>query len=212
MSRRRQTEPQITAQERDDKLEPTYTYHREHPRETMTEHIAVYRDELALEFFAWTTKQPFPEEQEEMLVRFEEDKFGRSLEPAAHGMLAFAVSYRHQHVKRPFDSSFDSDEQQAVIEKAALDLPNIHGEGIEDRLIRLCGAAGLKLPEEKPKATFFKPMGIGKPLPIEQREVRKPYRGNDDTESIPVSSVSREPGQDDDGDAAIDWLDAPEDL
>lgn len=189
---------QYTMQDRDRNLEKTYSYHKSHPFESMTEHISVNRDDLALEFFAWRAKQPFPEgDDEQMLGRFEEDKFGRELEPAAHGMLGFAVRYRREHMRRPFDSVFESEEEQDRIEQQALDLPSVQGERMEARLIRLCGAAGLKLPEDKAKKGL---VSMGTPLPVEQREVRMPYRDDDDEQAL------REPGRDDDEEEPDLWM------
>ena len=218
--------PQESAQDRDARLEGSYTFHRNYPYESLTAYVSVERDTIAQAFFDWTSKgQAFGAgSTNEQITQFEEERFGRALEPVAHAMLAFAIRAQREHMRRPDDSVFPSEEAREAVEAVVLALPPIEGEGMEDKLRRIAVASGLMLPEEpkRPLAHILRRVPEA-PVPPEQREVRLPYRDSDNDAPTPPEGSSasegafpgaalvsgtpseRVPGEDDD-DEPTDWL------
>ena len=123
-------------------------------------------------------------------------------------------------MRRPDDSVFPSEEARDAVEAVVLALPPIDGEGMEDKLRRIAVASGLMLPEEpkRPLAHILRRVPEA-PVPLEQREVRLPYREAEDAPTTSpdggsasevafpgvVPTQDREPGEDD-GDEPTDWL------
>jgi len=215
--------PQESAQDRDARLEGSYTFHRNYPYESLTAYVSVERDTIAQAFFDWSSKgQAFggAVSANDQITQFEEERFGRALEPVAHAMLAFAIRAQRDHMRRPDDSVFPSEDAREAVEAVVLALPPIDGEGMEDKLRRIAVASGLMLPEEpkRPLAHILRRVPEA-PVPPEQREVRLPYRDADNDATTPPEGSSssegafpeaatardRVPGEDD-GDDPTDWL------
>lgn len=179
---RRQAAPERTAQDRDSALEKTYTFHASYHGQSPVAYVAENREELTLAFFDWMARAPFKEGIIEMLLRYEEERFGRVLEPAAHGMLLFSVKHRQEHMRPPGDITFASDEERVRVEEAVVSLPVIEGEAAMDRVERIALASGLIVPS---KAKAKARTAMIRTMP-----------------DIPVAQ-SRQPGEDDDG--PLDW-------
>lgn len=98
MSYRRQEEPEAQAkhfgsrEERDDYLESGYRFDRKGYL-SIPCYVAGERDALVREFMVdFLPEQTLSRDIPGALVAFEAQKFGACLEPAAHGMLAWAVN------------------------------------------------------------------------------------------------------------------------
>jgi hypothetical protein len=173
-------------------IEATYSYPLAE-RETMVSHMSANREAFASDYFAWVSKQAFHESLDEMLLRFEEETFGRALEESAHGMLLFAVRFKAQHFKTPPDAMFESLAQQDEVEAVAREAQNIDFVDSESHVKYIAIHSGLMSADEKAPP-------LVKAMP-EVSDVQQPdwlpYKDADD-EMDPIPA--REPGADDDDD------------
>lgn len=201
MSFARQTGPTRSAQDRDQDLEASYHFHKDHPGESLVAHVSSNREALALAYFDWAAKdQAFQMDSlDERVTSFEEDRFSRALEPVAHGMLMFAIKARASHHKRPADCLFASEEQREQIEAEALKIEDIPGEGMEARLTRIAVASGLMRPPKGSPAPIVKEMPLPLDLPLVEESTLTAGHQND---TLPLEG--REPGEDDDEDGT--WM------
>ena len=193
--------------ERDYRLEESYSFHRAHPKETVLAHVAANRDQLVADYFDWATTEPFQEPSFTMLPRFETHRFGKELEPAAHGILAFAVRWREEKFKTPPDAQFDSFVQRETVEAAALEAISVpvEGEGSEALVRRIAVSSGLIAPDA-PKKPLVKAMPEA-PLEV----VYEPHNDgprvdmgpDDDDAHAPGGLLEEEPPEPDDDDF---WL------
>jgi len=190
-------------------LEESYSFHRAHPKETVLAHVSANRDQLVADYFDWASAEPFQEPSfTTMLPRFETHRFGKELEPAAHGLLAFAIRWREEKFKVPPDSPYTSDIQREMVETAALEVlaAPVEGEGSEAMVRRIAIASGL-IAADAPKKPLVKrmPEVSEAMLPELKEEV---YVGHDHDDAARVDdggsgvvdypAVPDEPGESDD--------------
>jgi len=75
--------------ERDVRLESTYTYDRDGFQSTLA-YVSAHRDDLVQEFFAWRRNNPGGE-MEPAVRSWEGGRFGAQLDVAAHGIVMFGI-------------------------------------------------------------------------------------------------------------------------
>lgn len=134
-------------EERDDALEGRYRYDRsaygpQARRWGTLAIVAAFKLDVIRDFLAWWPENPGP--AKDQLRAWEELHFGASLEPAAHGVLAFLVGEVQQGARRrrqrevPFWTAAESLTWMSAAER----LTQMQGEGVESYLGRIVAEAG----------------------------------------------------------------------
>lgn len=183
----------ISPVERDYSLEKSYRIHTDHPDQTVPAFVSANRDALAVEFFEWCQSSP-DSDMGEQLRFWEAMKFGRELEPSAHGMMAHAVKGMLDKGPGLYDPQWSSGAERRAYETAVVTMEAPKPtEGLQSILERINADAGVVL-----KDVIVKPWpGDASQSDLKERESPRP-------DQLPSQSdlKEREPGCDDDD----DWL------
>lgn len=188
--------------ERDASVEATYPFVRDFEGQRVTAFVSRNRDELAREFFDWKSRQQEPAQRfHDALLWWEEERFGRQLEGAAHGMMWYLVKRLSSHGEIP-DKHWPSAALQAEVEAAVtFTTTREEGEASDVWIDRVAVATGMLKPSPGGKRPVVRSMP-------DAPEVREPYKESPEGAPAwakPVRKIDgeREPGDDTDDDP---WL------